>query len=99
MKEKVVIKVGGSLLSRSDNDLFDFRYAYHLSDMIKSLCEDGYAVALNVGGGYLNRKYIALLKENGEHDITDQHLVGIAVTNLNAQIMRGLLGTLVPFDS
>jgi len=87
----IIIKVGGSLLSRGEEDLFDFRYAYTLREAIKKLAESGYSIVLNVGGGYINRKYVEMLKSNGETDVEDLHLVGIALTNLNAQIIHGLL--------
>lgn len=94
----VIIKVGGSLLSRGEDNLFDFRYAYSLREAIKKLAEEGYSIVLNVGGGYVNRKYVKMLESNGETDVEDLHLVGIALTNLNAQIIHGLLGDLPVSD-
>jgi uridylate kinase len=95
MENKIfVLKVGGSLLSKSDNQLFDFSYAYRLKNFLKAESQKGYRFVINVGGGFLTRKYLELLKAGGEADIEDLHCVGVAITNLHAEIVHGLFDKL-----
>lgn len=92
MREITVLKIGGSLLSRSDAELFDFAYFHNLKKTILQLNAEGYSFLINVGGGYITRKYQKLAKDHGENDVIDVHRIGIALTNLNAQIFHGLFG-------
>lgn len=87
----VNLKVGGSMLSKSDDLLFDFGYANKLKYFLAEMIAKGYKFTINVGGGYVTRKYQHILERHQEHDEMDLHRVGVAATNLNAEILRGLL--------
>ncbi|MDQ6985004.1 MAG: hypothetical protein Q9M76_01740 [Candidatus Dojkabacteria bacterium] len=91
----IVIKVGGSLLSRSEETLFDYEYADKLKNFLKELTSNGYNVALNVGGGFITRKYMNYAREKGEKDTNDLHKIGVSTTNLNAELLHARLDNLV----
>ncbi len=90
----VILKIGGSLLSKSDADLFDFAYFEEFKQLLTKLTAQGHKFIISIGGGYVTRKYQQMLAANGEHDTNDLHRVGVATTNLNAEIFHGLLNDL-----
>ena len=90
----IILKVGGSLLSKSDAQLFDFAYFYQFKQFLQTQTAKGHKFIISVGGGFITRKYQHLLADNGEHDTADLHRVGVAATNLNAEIFHGLLDDL-----
>jgi uridylate kinase len=92
--EPIILKIGGSLLSKSDDQLFDFAYFAELKTLLTKLSQSGYKFVISVGGGYVTRKYQQLISAHGEHDTVDLHKVGVATTNLNAEIFHGLLDEL-----
>ena len=92
--QPIILKIGGSLLSKSDEQLFDFAYFAELKKLLTKLTQAGYKFVISVGGGYVTRKYQQLISAHGEHDIMDLHRVGVATTNLNAEIFHGLLDDL-----
>lgn len=83
-----VLKIGGSLLSKSDELLFDFAYAGELRQMLSELVAAGHKFVVCVGGGFVVRKYQQIQRDHGESSEMDQHRVGVALTNLNAELLR-----------
>lgn len=85
----IVLKVGGSLLSRSEDTLFNFEYALRLKDTLLPLTQQGYKFILCVGGGFLTRKYQELFREQNIPD-EDLHQIGVAIINLNAECLQSV---------
>lgn len=83
-----VLKIGGSLLSKSDEMLFDFAYAGELRQLLNELAAADHKFVVCVGGGFVVRKYQQLQRDHGESNEMDQHRVGVALTNLNAELLR-----------
>jgi len=84
-----VIKVGGSILSLSDEDLFSFPMAYKIKESLTN--NDDKQYILCVGGGYLCRKYQRSMRDNNISD-KEQHNVGVATINLNAAMLKSVFG-------
>ncbi len=91
----VILKIGGSLLSISDEEPFNFDYAYKLRTLVTELVRREKKLIINVGGGFLARKFMKLVDSHGERDVIDIHKVGVAATNMNAEILHGLFDKLV----
>src|SRR5260221_7686938 len=89
-KQISVIKVGGSILSLSNDILFDFPKAKELKELLIPL-SDKHKFVLITGGGYICRVYQKLLKDEGYSDY-DQHYVGTCTCNLNAIMLRTVFG-------
>lgn len=89
----IVIKVGGSILSDSDEQLFDFDSAEKFKDLIKPFIEKGDKFILTTGGGFLARKYKKLLEDRNfpEYDL---HYIGTSSCNQNAIMLRAVMGEL-----
>lgn len=87
-----VIKLGGSILSRSKDTRIDFDYLDKLADLLKSFIESGDKFIIVVGGGFLCREYQQLMKDN-KSDIKNINLdyIGIAAINLNAEMIKSYL--------
>jgi len=89
-KQKIVLKVGGSILSTSQENIFNFENAFGLKDTLLEFTETNQFI-ICVGGGFLARKYQEMLKDlNSSNGIL--HDVGIAAINLNAEMLKGILG-------
>lgn len=90
-----VIKLGGSILSKSEEVRIDFNYLDRLANLLKSFIDKGDKFIIVVGGGYVCREYQKLMKEN-KADISDLNLdyIGIASINLNAEMVRSYLSEL-----
>lgn len=91
--KSVVLKIGGSLLSPSEETLFDFAFATKLKSLLLGLPED-LRVYISVGGGHLSRKYQQMATDHNENDTLDIHRIGIAATNLNMMVLHGVLDEL-----
>lgn len=91
MHKIINLKLGGSLLSRADDNLYDFGYVRKLQSFLTEFVQAGGRATINVGGGFVTRKYQNMLKEHGEQDEMDLHRLGVAATNMNAEILRGLM--------
>lgn len=91
MNRKIVIKVGGSILSTSDSNLFDVENAKKIKEILEPFFLLGDKFVLCSGGGYLSRKYQKIAAEAGA-DIKKQHFVGIAGINLNAEMLSTIFG-------
>ncbi len=86
-----MIKLGGSLLSPSSEVLFDFGLAQKWHELLSGNAD---RFIINIGGGYLSRAYQKLAKVNGEMDADDIHRIGIAASNMNAELLRSSLSDL-----
>lgn len=94
--KKIVIKLGGSLVSLSDTNMVNYEYLSKLKTLLNKFIEKDYQFAISIGGGYLCRKYQKLAKENIPN-ISNRDLdwIGVATINLNAEMLRTYLGDLV----
>jgi len=95
---KLVLKVGGHLLSREDGVL-DLEYFKSLIKVLKELAERTDRLIVVVGGGRVAREYLNALRIfNDNNSILD--MLGINVTRLNALLiahaLRGLALTEIP---
>lgn len=90
MPEIHVIKIGGSILSPNAQNLFNYAYAASLRKfLIDWLGARGMVIC--VGGGYLARKSQQDAVAHGESDKIDLHKIGVAATNLNAELLHAVL--------
>lgn len=87
---KVVLSVGGSVLTSPTGD--DAIAAY--ADTVTSLTESGCTVGVVVGGGHIAREYIETGRALGANEI-ELDEIGIAVTRLNARLLIAALGDAV----
>jgi uridylate kinase len=89
MSKVCVIKIGGSVLSLSENEMFNFGRAWELKEIMIPLIAEGYKFVLITGGGFIARRYQKILQERGYSDY-DTHYVGTLICNMNAAILRGV---------
>ena len=90
MKEIVVLKIGGSILSPSFDNIFDFSYAKQLKESLLTFSENNQFILIT-GGGHLARKYMALAKENGANE-REIDWAGTSSNNHNAVMLRVAFG-------
>lgn len=83
-----VINVGGSLLSPSDEVVFDFDRAAKVKQLVQSFPNNKFILC--VGGGKITRKYQTLLEEKGLSK-TSEHEVGVALINVNAVMLKATM--------
>lgn len=93
----IIIKVGGSILSDSDEQLFDFKSAEKFKELLKPFIANGAKFILITGGGHLARKYKQLLQERNFPDY-DQHYIGASSCTHNAVMLRAVMGELAEKD-
>ncbi|MCA9386901.1 hypothetical protein KC669_02590 [Candidatus Dojkabacteria bacterium] len=91
MKEILVLKIGGSILSPSFENLFDFEYVKQLRDSLIKF-QDTYQFVLITGGGHLARKYMGMAKENNASE-REIDWAGTSSNNHNAVMLRVALGS------
>lgn len=90
MQNTVVIKIGGSILTKKEL-LFDFEEAKKLKEFFSSFSSTKFI--LTTGGGYICREYQSLIRTHGYTEY-DEHYVGTIVCNLNAVVLRSVFGEL-----
>lgn len=98
MESTVVIKLGGSLLSKSEAEIFDFEY---LSNLRKVLIESNLTNTkffIAVGGGYTMRRYRDLARNAGVESDLSIHWVGTTVNVLHAYLVKAYLAELADED-
>jgi uridylate kinase len=88
MPQTYVIKLGGSIVSPTQDCLFDFPFARELKDLLSEFTKDGNKFFIAVGGGHLMRQYRDLAMANGLTDTTQLHWIGTTVNVLNAEVVR-----------
>jgi uridylate kinase len=88
LNEVVVINIGGSLLSPTDELLFDYPY---ISSLLKTLTEFTDKKFILIPGG--GRRCRNLQNTAKEHGATDRDLdwIGVAAINVHAELMKFLL--------
>lgn len=89
MQKIIILKIGGSLLSPSQEKQFDFQFALNLRNTLEPLVSE-YQFVIAVGGGFTGRYFQKQAQESGESDKIDLHKIGIAATNLNAELLHGV---------
>jgi uridylate kinase len=87
--KNIVIKLGGSLFSTSDENLIDYEFLAKFRASLEKYIEQDYKFAIIVGGGWLCRKYQQMAQRQKEVD-DDLHQIGVATINLNAVMIRSL---------
>lgn len=86
--ERVVLKVGGSILAPETQDI---KYIENLSKLLVTLKKGGYRLIVVVGGGGLTRKFIELARQVGANNyLCDE--IAIQMTRLNARFLIASLG-------
>jgi len=93
MGKRIIMSIGGSILSTSEQNIFDFKKATELKAFLTEWTHLGYQFVLCVGGGFLARKFQTLLKTQGYPDL-DQHNIGVATINVNAVMLKAVMGDL-----
>lgn len=98
MGNTVVIKLGGSLLSKDEKNIFDFSYLAELKKIIElqEFLDKKFFIA--VGGGYTMRKYRDLAKDAGADNDLDLHWIGTTVNVLHAYILKAFFGQIADDD-
>jgi uridylate kinase len=94
MSQIYAVKLGGSIVSPSPEELFDFKYAAELKATLKEFTDGRDKFFLTVGGGSLMRQFRDLAMVNGINDITQLHWIGTTVNVLNAEVTRVSMGEL-----
>lgn len=89
MNKTTVIKVGGSILSTSEAEIFNLLNATKLKEVLERFIKNGDKFILCVGGGYLVRKYQKIVQSIGA-STKKQHQIGIAGINLNAEMLSAV---------
>lgn len=97
MQKIVVLKIGGSLLSPNAENQFDFQFALNLRNTLEPMTSE-FQFVIAVGGGYIGRYFQKHAQEAGESDKVDLHKIGIAATNLNAELMHSVFTGLAKVD-
>ncbi|MFS8131028.1 MAG: hypothetical protein ACMG57_03545 [Candidatus Dojkabacteria bacterium] len=89
MANIVVLNIGGSILSPSEDNIFSFDAANRIRNFITGL--PNYKFIVCVGGGFIARKYQKLL---ADHSFSKnyEHEVGVASINVNAVMLQAVLG-------
>ncbi|MBD3351297.1 MAG: hypothetical protein GF364_07400 [Candidatus Lokiarchaeota archaeon] len=86
-----VIKLGGSMVSRDRDNLFDFDYLHRFSDSIRKLTKYNKKFFITLGGGYLMRMYRDMAKKGGIKEDLQLHWIGTTINNLHAEIVRAYM--------
>ena len=87
--EQVVIKLGGSMISRGDDRLVEFEYLEKFGKLIQELGgENQRKFFLVAGGGHMMRRYRDEAQSAGLINEEQLHWIGTTVTVLNAEIVR-----------
>ena len=93
MTNLVVVKLGGSLLSRSEVDIFNFGYLSSLKATVMSEEFKLMKFFFAVGGGFTMRSYRDLARKAGVSNDNDLHWVGTTVNVLHAYLVKAFFST------
>ena len=89
--ETKVIKLGGSMISKDVQTLFDEKYILDLKAVLMRInAVDESKFFLACGGGVIMRKYRDALTRAGITNETDIHWVGITVNVVNAMVVKAI---------
>ena len=89
--ERVVLKIGGSLLAGDNDRIVD--YIHSLSSIVAGLNNYGFAIV--TGGGETAGKYVSIARELGL-SAYDQDILGIMASRMNAKLIAGFLPDAFP---
>lgn len=84
-KDTIVIAMGGSLLIPEN---IDIAFLKHLKEMMKHLINEGYQIALVIGGGKVCRYYQAAAREFDNVNDIDLDWIGIKTIHLNCELVQ-----------
>ncbi|MEI7579620.1 MAG: hypothetical protein WCJ58_06360 [bacterium] len=87
-ENKYVVKLGGSAVSVSEENIFDFNYLKTFKATLEELIAAGNKFFVTVGGGYTMRKFRDLAKAAGLNDDHELHWMGTTTCVFNAEIVR-----------
>lgn len=90
MKQIIVLKIGGSILSPSFENLFDFNYVNSFKEKFLQFSET-HQFVLIAGGGHLAKKYQSIAKDNGA-GVREIDWAGTSSNNHNSVMLRVALG-------
>jgi len=90
-KDTIVISMGGSLLIPEQ---IDIAFLKHLKEMMTHFIQDGYQVALVIGGGKTCRYYQAAAREFSHISDLDLDWIGIKTIHLNCELVRRVFSNL-----
>lgn len=90
-REKIVIKLGGSLISVKNGEL-DIDYLKKFADFTKQLVKEIPAIFIIVGGGQIVREYQSVARKLGVTNGDDLDTIGMRLTRVNAEIVRTAIG-------
>ena len=88
MAQTFVIKLGGSIVSPNEKQVFDFSYLDKLRLVLQPYIEQGNKFFIVLGGGYAMRNYRDLAEAAGLTDEMQLHWIGTTVNVLHAEIVR-----------
>lgn len=88
MQKTVAVKLGGSLLSRSEVNPFDFAYLAKLREIVTLPELDETKFFFAIGGGYTMRQYRDLAKAAGVQKDMELHWIGTTVNVLHAYMVK-----------
>lgn len=91
MNKTFVISLGGSLIVP---DKLNRRYLRLFSSLIKKYVSMGYRFIIICGGGATSRQYMQTARQLGVRTPAELDWIGIAGTQLNAELVRAQFGTL-----
>jgi uridylate kinase len=92
MAQTFVIKLGGSNISKSKDDLFDFAYISEFKNSLQSAISRGDKFFVCLGGGFAARMYRDLAKDAGITEVEQLHWIGTTVNVLNAIVAKATFG-------
>lgn len=88
-KDTIVISLGGSIMVPDEVNV-DFLKSF--VDLIKQFVSEGRSFIIITGGGKTARRYIGALEAFGDFSQDEKDEVGILSTQINAQLLRTMLG-------
>lgn len=94
MSNTYVIKLGGSTISKSQENIFDFDYLAKFKQTLIPFIERGDRFCIILGGGFIMRHYRDLARGAGVTDDLGLHWIGTTVNVLHAYIVKAYFGEL-----
>lgn len=86
----IVLKIGGSLLSKNENAIFDFEYMSRLKDSLLAIPDINYLLIF--GGGFAATQYQDFLRENNITDHRSLDWAGLSINSHHATLGRIVIG-------
>ncbi|MBD3280033.1 hypothetical protein GF389_00730 [Candidatus Dojkabacteria bacterium] len=87
----IVVKLGGSMISKSEDKMVDFEYLAKFKAVVEEAISNDVKLFVVLGGGYLMRKYRDLAKVGGIKEDMQLHWIGTTVNVLHAEIVRAYM--------